>query len=169
MNEEDLNDLSRDELVEYVLGLQEQLKEALTAVPKAKEFTPDELKEKSFKARQMLVRGIAKQMKVSTNVESIDSYLHADVVQWTPSCQTGKARFVYEGQIEDERIFRAMLGLPGKHEKKMFKMSAGDFHDNVGKPWDSVRYATLKITSSDVNIRWTPEEKTFKVSGTYGV
>jgi hypothetical protein len=63
LNEEDLNDLSRDELVEHVLELQQQLTAALAAVPQAKEFTPDELKEKSSKARQMVIRGIAKQMK----------------------------------------------------------------------------------------------------------
>jgi hypothetical protein len=66
MNEEDLNDLSGDELVEHVLELQQQLTAALAAVPKAREFTPDELKEKSSKARQMVIRGIAKQMKDKT-------------------------------------------------------------------------------------------------------
>jgi hypothetical protein len=81
-------------------------------------------------------------------------------------CKTGKARFIYEGHIEDERIFRTMLGLPDNNEKNMFEMSAGDFHHNAGEPRGSVRYSTLKITSSDVNIRWTPGEKTFKVSGT---
>ena len=43
MNEEDLNDLSRDELVEHVLELQQQLTAALAAVPKAEEFTLDDV------------------------------------------------------------------------------------------------------------------------------
>jgi hypothetical protein len=169
MNEEDLNDLSRDELVEHILELQQQLKEALAAVPKAKEFTPDELKDKSCKARQMLVKGIAKQMKVSITSVLVYPDPHVEIIQWTPSCKTGKARFVYEGHIEDERIFRAMLKLPDSQDKKMFKLSVDDFHNNVSQPWGSVRYSTLKITSSDVNVRWTPEENMFKVSGTYGV
>jgi len=61
-----------------------------------------------------------------------------------------------------------MLGLPDSHEKKVFKMPIDDFHDNVGHPTGSVRYAKLDITGADVNIRWSPEERTFKVSGTYG-
>jgi hypothetical protein len=169
MDEEEITDLSRDELVEHVLGLQQQLKDALAAVPKAKEFTPNELAEKSSKARQMLVKGIEKQMKVSRDSVATCPDPHADIIQWTPSCKPGKARFVYEGHIEHRRVFRAMLKLPDSHEKKMFKVSANDFEHDIGQPRGRVRYADLRITSSDVNIRWTPEENVFKVSGTYGV
>jgi hypothetical protein len=84
-------------------------------------------------------------------------------------CKTGKARFVYEGHIEDERIFKAMLGLPDNHDKNMFKIPLDDFHANVGSPRASVRYSSLNVTGSDVNIRWMAEEKTFKILGTYGV
>jgi hypothetical protein len=54
MNQGDLDDLSRDEFVEQVLKLEKQLKEALTAALEAKEFTLDELKEKSSKASQIV-------------------------------------------------------------------------------------------------------------------
>ena len=46
---------------------------------------------------------------------------------------TGKARFTYEGQLHDEAVFKAMLGLPATHEKKMFKISLEDFHDKEGR------------------------------------
>jgi hypothetical protein len=51
MSEEALNELSKDELVQHVLGLQQQLQTTIAAVPKATEYTPDELKEQVFKAR----------------------------------------------------------------------------------------------------------------------
>jgi hypothetical protein len=62
-----------------------------------------------------------------------------------------------------------MFGLPDTHNKKMFKMRVVDFANIVGCPQGKVRYSILDITGSDINIRWTAEEKTLKVSGTYGV
>jgi hypothetical protein len=168
-SEEALNELSKDELVQHVLELQEQLQTTIATVPKATEYTANELKEKASKARQMLIKGISKQMKASANPNLIYSNSHPDDVQWTPSCKTGKARFVHEGHIEDERIFKAMFGLPDAHNKKMFKMTRMDFADVVGCPQGKVRYSLLEITGADVNIRWIAEEKTLKVSGTYGV
>jgi hypothetical protein len=50
----------------------------------------------------------------------------------------------------------------------MFKIPVGDFHEKVGHPVGKVRYALLDITSPEVNFRWSPEERTFKVTATYG-
>jgi hypothetical protein len=61
-----------------------------------------------------------------------------------------------------------MLGLPDSHKSKMFKIPVGDFHEKVGHPVGKVRYALLDITSPEVNFRWSPEERTFKVTATYG-
>lgn len=87
-----------------------------------------------------------------------------------------RARFRHRERIvwkcthtQDERIFKTMLGLPNSHEKKMFKVPNDDFRYNVGQPQGKVGYSVLSITGTDVNVRWSPEEKTFKVSGTYGV
>jgi hypothetical protein len=76
------------------------------------------------------------------------------IIQWTPSCKPGKVRFVYEGHVEDVRVFRATLNLPDSHKKKMLKVTTNDFEDDIGHPRGRVRYAGLRIASSDVNIRW---------------
>jgi hypothetical protein len=81
----------------------------------------------------------------------------------------GKARFAYDGQFSDERIFKKMFGLPENHVKKIFKISNENFHYNIGHPQGKVRYSVLTVTGAEVNIRWSPEERTYKVSGTYGV
>ncbi|KAF2821821.1 hypothetical protein CC86DRAFT_410900 [Ophiobolus disseminans] len=149
LTEDQLNDMSKQELVLHSIRLQEQLTSALSAVPKPKSMSTTELVEKSIKARNVLSKGIEKQMK------------------WTPSCKLGKSHFVYDGQVTDERIFKPMLGLPASHDKKAFKMSASDFDDKVGSPQASVRYGWLEFSGKTVNIRWDPEEKSFKVSGTW--
>jgi hypothetical protein len=61
-----------------------------------------------------------------------------------------------------------MLRLPENHSKKAFKIPLDDFFANVGEPEGSVRYATLSIKGPDVNVKWNPEDNTFKVSGKYG-
>jgi len=62
-----------------------------------------------------------------------------------------------------------MLGLSEPHKKLMFKIPLYGFQDNVGYPVDKIRYSRLTITGGDVNDGWSPEERTFKVSGTNGV
>jgi len=66
LTEDELNDMSKDELVQHALELQAQL-EATVAATTPKEMSAEELAEKSTKARHMLVKGIEKQMKVRVN------------------------------------------------------------------------------------------------------
>lgn len=61
-----------------------------------------------------------------------------------------------------------MLRLPETHSKKAFKIPLNDFYNNVGIPRGTVRYDTLHVTGSDINVKWDPEELNFKISGTYG-
>jgi len=67
LTEDELNDMSKDELVQHTLELQAQLEATIAAVSTPKEMSAEELAEKSTKARQMLVKGIEKQMKVRVN------------------------------------------------------------------------------------------------------
>jgi hypothetical protein len=50
----------------------------------------------------------------------------------------------------------------------MFEIPPEDFHDIVGEPERSALYSRITLTGPDVNIQCMPEDKTFKVSGTYG-
>ncbi|KAF2877917.1 hypothetical protein BDV95DRAFT_600612 [Massariosphaeria phaeospora] len=147
LSEDELHEMTKEDLIQYTLQLQAEF----AALPKPKVPSAEEIEKKAEKAQDMLIRGIEKQMK------------------WTPSCKTGKAKFTYDGTVLNETIFQEMLGLPASHTKKMFKISVGYFMDNVGEPTGSVRYNTLRITSADINVRWSPEDGTFKVSGAYGL
>lgn len=60
-----------------------------------------------------------------------------------------------------------MFNLPDSHTK-IFKISMEDFENNVGSPRKSIRYSYLDLKGNDVNIKWNPEDNTFKVSGQYG-
>ncbi|KAF2275263.1 uncharacterized protein EI97DRAFT_82381 [Westerdykella ornata] len=142
----ELDAMSKEEIVAYALELQGQL----ASMPGRVELSKDEVQEKAHKAAVMLIKGIEKLMT------------------WKPSCKTGTARFTYGASIRDEAVFKRMLKLPESHKKKMFKMPLHDFYDNVGHPRGKVRYSILRMSGSDVNIRWDPEECHFKVSGTYG-
>ena len=73
-------------------------------------------------------KGIEKQMKVhAIHITWVNRY--ADTYYWTPSCRMGKARFAYDGQVQDERIFKTTLRVPALHELKMIRMSVNDLHD----------------------------------------
>jgi hypothetical protein len=68
--EDELNDMSKEELVEYALQLQDQITSASTSAPASKVLSAEELEEQSKKARQLLVKGISSQMKVS-NIQHV--------------------------------------------------------------------------------------------------
>jgi CxxC motif-containing protein len=53
---EELNDMSKDELITYALQLQAQI----AAIPKPKELSKEEIAEKARKARDMMIKGIEK-------------------------------------------------------------------------------------------------------------
>lgn len=163
-SEAELRRMSKEELVSHALHLQSQL--ATSLAPKV--VSEEEVAEKATKARHMLVKGIEKQMKVGNPIIAANE-LRLTFAKWTSSCKTGSARFTYEGSIHSRAVFEKALGLPSTHTKKMFKMSVVDFERHVGSPEGKARYNHLSITGNDVNVRWSPDENTFKVSGTYGI
>lgn len=78
------------------------------------------------------------------------------------------ARFIYECQVSSEYIYKIVLGLPSDHSKKMFEMPVYDFEHAVERPVGKVRYDELRITGTDVNVRWEPDKSVYKITGTYG-
>jgi hypothetical protein len=70
--------------------------------------------------------------------------------------------------VPNAAIFKKMMALPDSHENKAFKIPVEKFQASVGYPRGEVRYATLFLQGENVNVAWSPEEGTFKVSGKYG-
>jgi ribosomal protein L29 len=66
LTEEELNDMSKEELVQHALDLQARLQLPVASIPEPKEMSAEQLAAKVQKAKQMLIRGIEKQMKVRT-------------------------------------------------------------------------------------------------------
>jgi hypothetical protein len=75
LTEEELGEMSKEELVQHALELQSQLQAKLAAIPTAPELSAEELAEKAKKAKHMLVKGIEKQMKVCTPDKLSDSFI----------------------------------------------------------------------------------------------
>jgi hypothetical protein len=61
-----------------------------------------------------------------------------------------------------------MFGIDGPPTFKMKKMSTQEFESYFGRVQASARYSDLAITSTEVSIRWNPNTKEFKLSGSYG-
>jgi hypothetical protein len=61
-----------------------------------------------------------------------------------------------------------MFGLKGAPNFKMKKMPTGEFQDHIGIISARARYSYLSITGNEVSIRWSPDTKMFKFSGSYG-
>ncbi|TKA70635.1 hypothetical protein B0A55_05749 [Friedmanniomyces simplex] len=72
-------------------------------------------------------------------------------MKWQPSCKAGTTKWSYTGLAPHEDVFY-----------KLFQF------EKPKKPW-KVRYNTLRITGEEVRVNWDQEEKTFKLSGTYGL
>ena len=68
-------------------------------------------------------------------------------------------------------VFLKLFRLPADNQKKMMQVKMKEFEKKIaGKEISaSLRYTPLYLTGDQVNVRWTPEEGTFKVSGTYGL
>lgn len=57
--------MSKEEIVEYALELQDKITSVSTSAQGSKVLSAEELEEQSKKARRLLVKGISSQMKVS--------------------------------------------------------------------------------------------------------
>ncbi|KAH7912955.1 hypothetical protein BJ138DRAFT_1147143 [Hygrophoropsis aurantiaca] len=129
-------------------GQTEQNRSNAGPVP-SQALSPEQLAVAVEKIRKAANSGIRKQMT------------------WKPSCKTGSAKWVYDGVCNDPAVFGALLKLGGPPKFKMQKMPKDEFGDALGGISASARYATLAITGTHVNIRWSDSGE-FKFSGTYG-
>ncbi|KAF7304068.1 hypothetical protein MIND_00638300 [Mycena indigotica] len=116
---------------------------------KPEEQSPAEVAGRAEKLQSACVSGIKKQMS------------------WKPSCKTGTAKWSYDGVCPDAAVFAALLGLSAPPKWKMHKYTVAEFEDIIGRIKASARYSSLYLRGS-VNVRYQPDEGTFKMSGSYG-
>jgi hypothetical protein len=165
--------LSHDELAKHALDLQNQL----SAVPQAgssasagEVWTEDKIAERARKTRDVCSTEIRKQMK------------------WQPSCKKGSTKWSYSGMVPHEDVFYKLFRL--EKPKKPWKQKAidmSDFNQSIGAITSTVsltlllqnskkytdfvqiRYGCLSLTGDSVKVHWDQDEKTFKLTGTYGL
>lgn len=109
-------------------------------------------------------------------------------MKWQPTCKTGTTKWSYTGLVPHEDVFYKLFGFEKpKKAWKQKKIDIGDFEnkdrlhqqfgripelgsDKSGEVLTSrqIRY-NLRITGDAVKVHWDQEEKTFKLSGTYGL
>ncbi|KAI4841717.1 hypothetical protein E4T44_07724, partial [Aureobasidium sp. EXF-8845] len=152
---ESLLALSHDDLAKYALDLQNQL----SAVPQGGSsassgeiWTEDKIAERARKTRDVCSTEIRKQMK------------------WQPSCKKGSTKWSYTGIVPHEDVFYKLFRL--EKPKKPWKQKAidmNDFNQAIGAITSTIRYGSLGLTGESVKVHWDQDEKTFKLSGTYGL
>ncbi|KAF8267205.1 hypothetical protein EI94DRAFT_1731093 [Lactarius quietus] len=140
------------ELARYIGQLETALAKAMSSggAAVAKQKTKAELEDAADKIRWAAVSGITKQMT------------------WKPSCKTNSAKWSYDGLCADPDVFGVLMGLDGPPTWKIKKLPKETFDDLLGGVSTSVRYDTLNITGTNVNVRYYPDSGEFKFSGTYG-
>ncbi|KAJ7153080.1 hypothetical protein C8R43DRAFT_950484 [Mycena crocata] len=117
--------------------------EAEVAATKPKEKSPEDIAAAAAKLRSACVSGIKKQMSVRA------------------------FSLPYDGVCADPVIFGALVKLGGPPKWKMQKYTVAEFENFMGSIEASVRYDTLELMGN-VNVRYQPDEGTFKMSGSYG-
>ncbi|KAG6988890.1 hypothetical protein G7Y79_00068g095890 [Physcia stellaris] len=173
----ELAGLSTDELVGRVLELQETLKETQaqlkiekdkakslqksatqkTLTPtagnaKPEEWSAEKIADRANKLADQAAKAIKKQMK------------------WQPSCKRGTTKWSHAGVAPNPQVFFKMLNLPSDGKAwKQKKISLQDFESAVGDIEASIRYGSLRITGQHVNVKWSSDENSFTLSGTYGL
>jgi len=164
--------LSHDELAKYALDLQNQLsalQQGDSSASFGEVWTEEKIAERASKTRDVCSKEIKKQMK------------------WQPSCKQGKTRWDYTGIVPHEDVFYKLFGF--EKPKKPWKQKAidmVDFAQHIGiisasvgsaRPLrksrhtdlDQIRYGSLGITGDSVKVHWDQGEKTFRLTGTYGL
>ena len=139
-------------------------------------MSDEQIQQKVEQARKLMVKGIKSQMKIRSNASDHPHYYvncSADSVlsqQWKPSCKEGTAKFSYSGALPSARIFNEVMGQPAASTKKMVSFTPSDFVDIADDDSTaSVRYNTLRITGTSVNVKWKEDEGAFSVNGSYGL
>lgn len=144
--------MPHDELAAYAFSLQSQSSSSTTTPASAETWTADQIAARAEKSRDLAVAAIKKQMK------------------WQPTCKTGTTKWVYEGMVPHEDVFYKLFDFEKpKKAWKVKKMDVWEFKGAFRGTEASIRYNTLRITGKEVRVVWDGQEKTFKVSGTYGL
>ncbi|TDL30014.1 hypothetical protein BD410DRAFT_811406 [Rickenella mellea] len=137
------------ELVEYIKHLEGEVN-AATAAAKPVQKTKEQIETAAERVRTAARSGIRKQMS------------------WKPTCKEGRAKWAYDGVCPDPLVFASVMNIEGPPKFKTKKVPKDEFGELIGDLEVEVRYDTLVITGTDVNVRWNPETGEFKFSGTYG-
>ncbi|THW77004.1 hypothetical protein D6D19_02633 [Aureobasidium pullulans] len=150
---ESLLALPHDELAKYAYDLQTQLSTLQQSGGSGGEvWSDDKVAERAKKTRDVCAAEIKKQMK------------------WQPSCKTGTTKWSYTGIVPHEDVFYKLFGFEKpKKAWKQKKIDMADFEGKIGYISNSIRYNNLRITGDGVKVHWDQEEKTFKLTGTYGL
>ncbi|THY79533.1 hypothetical protein D6C94_00417 [Aureobasidium pullulans] len=83
---------------------------------------------------------------------------------------TGTTKWSYTGIVPHEDVFYKLFGFEKpKKAWKQKKIDMADFEEKIGYISNSIRYNNLRITGDGVKVHWDQEEKTFKLTGTYGL
>ena len=120
VDEEMLQQMSKEELVETVRSLQTALLEAKANSSNQKDlpealWTPEKVKERATKAKDIARKEIKKQMK------------------WQPSCKQGLTKWSYTGVVPHEDVFKKMFAVGAKDKPwKQKKISRGEFIELFG-------------------------------------
>jgi len=145
----ELRSLSKEELISHIITLQSCVKKSPGAT---QEWTAEKVAERAEKLRSICANEIKKQMK------------------WQPSCKKGNTKWSYTGVVPTQQVFYKLFGFPMDSKPwKQRKIPRAEFVRAVGHIGASVRYNDLRITSEQINIKWSQEENTFTLSGTYGI
>ncbi|KAI4725386.1 hypothetical protein E4T49_06855 [Aureobasidium sp. EXF-10728] len=146
--------LSYDELAKHAFNLQNQLSALQQggSGSSGEVWTEEKIAQRAKKTRDVCAAEIKKQMK------------------WQPSCKKGSTKWSYTGIVPHEDVFYKLFGF--EKPKKPWKQKAidmVDFEQRIGDISASIRYNTLNLTGDSVKVHWDQDEKTFKLTGTYGL
>ncbi|THH18764.1 hypothetical protein EUX98_g8902 [Antrodiella citrinella] len=109
-------------LAQYARALEGQVATSGGVGQTGSSKSPEEIADAVEKLRRAAVAGIKKHMS------------------WKPSCNSGTAKWTYDGVCTDPVIFGALMGLDGPPTWKQKKFSVDDFESLFGEVTGSVRY-----------------------------
>ncbi|KAH0349048.1 hypothetical protein KCU83_g5621, partial [Aureobasidium melanogenum] len=89
-------------------------------------------------------------------------------MKWQPSCKKGSTKWSCTGIMPHEDVFYKLFELEKpKKPRKQKKIDMNDFENSIDHI--RIRYGSLRLTGDGVKVNWDQDEKTFKLSGAYGL
>ncbi|KAI4738050.1 hypothetical protein E4T50_11489 [Aureobasidium sp. EXF-12298] len=152
---ESLLALSHEDLAKHAFNLQVQLsalQQSGSGASPGEVWSEEKIAERAKKTRDVCAAEIKKQMK------------------WQPSCKKGSTKRSYTGIVPHEDVFYKLFGFEKpKKPWEQEKIDMNDFENSIDHISASIRYGSLRLTGDGVKVNWDQDEKTFKLSGTYGL